>query len=93
MVTSASIEVSYRCEDGWHIFKCKEMPGLYVAHRDPRQGFLEVGPAIEKLVKLDTDMDVRVAPEVSFAAFIGSARSALASAVALQRFNLFKEAA
>ena len=69
------------------------MPGLYIAHRDPRRAFNAIGPAIEKLVELDTGMNVRVAPEVPLNEFISTARAALSSAVARQRFNLFKEAA
>lgn len=91
MVTSTSIDVSYRAEGGWHIFQADQMPGLYVASRDPLVAYSAVGPSIEKLVKLDTGYDVRVAPEVPFSDFIGAARAALTAAATRQRFNLFKE--
>ena len=93
MVASTSIEVSHSVKDGWHIFEAVQMPGLYVAHTDPRIAFGEVSTAIEKLVMLDTGMKVLVAPEMAFSDFIGSVRSSLTAAAALQRFNLFKDAA
>lgn len=93
MGKSSSIEVSYRCEQGWHIFEAAQMPGLYIAHQDPRRAFNAVGPAIEKLVKLDSNLDVQVAPEMPFADFVGNARAALVGTKARQRFNLFQAAA
>jgi hypothetical protein len=93
MVTSTSIEVSHRVEDGWHIFESVQMPGFYVAGKDPRRAYSDIGPSVEKLVKLDTGWDVRVAPEIPFDQFISSARSDLTAAAAMQRFTLFKDAA
>lgn len=89
MGTSASIDVSYRCEDGWHIFEAVDMPGLYIANHDPKRAFNAVGPAIEQLIELDTGRQVQAAPEVSFADFIGSNRTPMAGS-AHQRFNLFQ---
>jgi hypothetical protein len=93
MVTSTSVDVSYREVDGWHIFQADQMPGFYVSSRDPLKAYEAVGPTIEKLVKLDTGFDVRVAPEVPFSDFIGAARAAMTVAATRQRFNMFKEAA
>lgn len=93
MVTSTSVDVTYKTVEGWHIFEADDMPGLYIAHRDPRRAYNAIGPAIQQLIKLDTGMDCRVAPEIPFGEFIGTARAELCAAVGRQRFNLFKEAA
>lgn len=96
MVISASIDISYKLVDGWHIFEAEQMPGFYVANQDPRRAYNSIGPALEQLVKLDTGFDCRVAPDVPLKDFIASLRSDLTSACreqAKQRFNLFKEAA
>lgn len=93
MVASASIEVTHKEVDGNHIFEAEQMPGLYIASADPRVAFEAIAPAIEKLIKLDTGMVVRVAPEIPFTKFISTTRSEKTAAVARQRFNLFQEAA
>lgn len=93
MVASASIVVSHRVEEGWHIFQSDQLPGLYVVNRDPRRAYEAVGPAIAQLVRLDNNIEVTAVPEVSFEDFIGPARAELTVAAARQRFNLFKAAA
>jgi len=93
MVASTSIEVTYKSIEGWHVFEADQMPGFYIAHRDPKRAYEAVCPAIEKLIELDTGMVVRVAPEVPLSEFIDNARAALTRAAASQKFNLFKEAA
>lgn len=45
--------VFYRCEDGWHIFRCSDLPGLYVASRDYAKALADVRPSIELLQRLD----------------------------------------
>jgi hypothetical protein len=90
MGSSTSIDVSYRCEQGWHIFEAAQMPGLYIANHDAQRAFSAVAPAIEQLLQLDTGMQVQAAPEVSFADFIGGAASSVTGSH--QRFNLFQTA-
>jgi hypothetical protein len=96
MGISASIEVSYKLVDGWHIFEAEQLPGFYVANTDPRKAYDAIGPTLEQLVKLDTGMDCHVAPDVPLTSFIGNLRADLTSACKnqqRQRFNLFKDAA
>lgn len=93
MVASTSIEVTHKVVEGFHIFEAEQMPGLYIAHRDARRAYKAVGPAIEKLVELDTGMTCRAVPDIPFDAFISKARAELTNAAAHQRFNLFKQAA
>ena len=93
MVASTSIEVTHKLVEGSHVFESEQMPGLYIAHRDARRAYKAIGPAIEKLVELDTGMSCIAVPDVPFDVFISSARAALTNAAARQRFNLFKKAA
>jgi hypothetical protein len=93
MVASTSIDVTHKVVEGWHVFESEQMPGLYIAHRDARRAYKAVGPAIEKLVGLDTGMVCRAVPDVPFNVFISKARAELTNAAAQQRFNLFKQAA
>lgn len=92
MVISTTIDVDYRHVDGWHIFQAVAMPGFYVAHRDPRRAYEAVGPAIEKLVKLDTDIDCKAVPDVPLKEFISGVRADLTVAQS-KRFTLLKDAA
>jgi hypothetical protein len=93
MASSTSIEITYKVIEGFHIFEAEKMPGLYIAHRDARRAYRAVGPAIEKLIELDTGMSCRAEPDAPFEAFISKARADLTCAAAHQRFNVFKQAA
>ena len=93
MVASTSIEVDHKVIDGWHVFEADQMPGLYIANRNARRAYKAVGPAIEKLIALDTGMTCQAVPEVPFAEFISNARAELINAARRQKFNLFKHAA
>lgn len=94
MVASTSVEVTHKVVRGWHIFEAEQMPGLYVANQDARRAYDAVGPAIEKLIELDTGLSCRAVPDVPFSQFISTTGSELAvAAAARQKFNLFKEAA
>jgi hypothetical protein len=93
MVSSTSIEVTHKVVEGWHVFEAEQMPGLYIAHRDARRAYKAVGPAIEKLVALDTGQTCRAVPERPFSDFISNTRARLTMAATRQRFNLFKQAA
>lgn len=93
MVASSSIDVTHKVVEGYHVFESMQMPGLYIAHPDPLSAFKAVGPAIEKLVKLDTGMTCTAVPDIPFEVFISKTRAELTTAAARQRYNLFKQAA
>lgn len=69
---TASICANYKSVDGWHIFQSDELPGLYVASRDPRKAYDDVALSIKTLVKLDEGVDCEVVPEKSFHEFVAS---------------------
>ncbi len=69
-----SICVRYKFVDDWHVFQSDEVPGLYVASRDARLAFEDVGPAIKLLMKLNEGVDCEVVPEATFREFIAAAR-------------------
>lgn len=93
MTVATSIEVRYRLVEGMHIFDSAQMPGFYVAHRDPKRAFDDIAPTIEKLVRLDNAIECKVTAEIPFSQFIGNVRADCTSAQQIKRFTLLKEAA
>ena len=67
-ITSLCIE--YKHVDGWHVFSSKDLPGLYIASKDAREAFEDVGPALEELFKLNAGISCKAQPELSFDDFI-----------------------
>ena len=57
-----NIIVKYRFIDGYHIFTSEDVYGLYVASKDPEKAFNNVQGSIEKLIKLNDDIDIKVEP-------------------------------
>jgi len=92
MTVATSIEVRHRLVEGMHMFDSAQMPGFFVANRDPKRAYDAISTTLAKLVMLDTGVECTVAPEVSFAEFIGNFR-ADAVGDGVKRFTLLKEAA
>jgi hypothetical protein len=67
---TTSIGVFYKHADGWHVFTCKELPGLYIASKDAELAYNDVPVAIEKLLELDFGVKCKAVPELSFAEFV-----------------------
>ena len=67
---STEISVSYRERDGWHLFDCDELPGLFVASQDRRRAFADLPDAIRMLLKLDYKRDVVVSHKLTYAEFV-----------------------
>jgi hypothetical protein len=68
MITA--VNVKYQHRDGWHIFTSPEIPGLYIASKDPRSAYEDVPVAVKRLIELDLQCHcevVRAAPFDSFA--------------------------
>ena len=66
----ALVKVDYGFRDGWHVFSSLDVPGLYVASKDPETAFNDVAPSIEKLAKLNDDVDCTVQPFLTYAEFM-----------------------
>jgi hypothetical protein len=65
-----SIRVDYKHADGWHVFSAEAFPGLYVAHQDPERAFNDVPRVLEKLLKLNLDVNCEVKMELSLGEFL-----------------------
>ncbi len=48
---SATIDVSYRYVDGYHVFTSNEVRGLYVASMDARKAYNDVAVLLKELVE------------------------------------------
>lgn len=74
MSTRTTITVRYKFVDDWHVFQSDQVPGLYVASRDSKAAYEDVGPSIKLLMKLNEGVECDVAPELPFREFIASLR-------------------
>lgn len=95
-----SIRVQYKQADGWHVFFSDELPGLYVANKNPRKALKNVVPSIEQLIELDGGVKVRVEIEPPVYEFLkmlnrkrGSMRSSARAGEIFteQRYSVFVE--
>ena len=59
-IVPTEIRVSYREHLGWHLFTCKELPGLFVANKDWKLAFSDLPKAIRSLLVLDYRRDYEV---------------------------------
>jgi len=75
MTDNVTTEICVRktVRDGWHVYTCKELPGLYVAHKNDRTAYDDLPTAIQKLVKLDDGVDCTVSHKLTYAEFIQQA--------------------
>lgn len=91
MKAATSICVTYRSNDGWHVFESPELPGLCVASKDPQAAYNDVGPSIQALLKLDEGIDLQVQAEQPLGEFLaalrGESRDAL-HILASRRFSI-----
>lgn len=71
---ATTISVKYRFIDGYHIFTSDDVYGMYVAHQDAQIAYEHVQPSIKELVKQNEDIDVSVAPVLSFEDFVNLLR-------------------
>lgn len=70
-----SICAHYKSVDGWHVFYSDELPGLYVASKDAEAAFMDVAPAIEKLLHLDEGIQCRAFPLMSLQDFLDASKN------------------
>jgi len=60
------VRVHRTVRDGWHVYTCEQLPGLYVASKDQRKAYGDVPIAIQALIKLDFGVDCLVAHKVEY---------------------------
>lgn len=79
MGQTMSLRVDYKSADGWHVFSSVELPGFYVASKDGEAAYNDVSGTIQKLLKLNEDIDCTVAPDLNYSEFVSQARASQAS--------------
>jgi hypothetical protein len=72
-------------KDGWHVYTCDQLPGLYVAHPDDRVAYNDVPKAIAALLKLNFGLNCTVNHKVPYQAFIRASESGGARGVMEER--------
>lgn len=72
---STEISVRRKAKDGWYVYTCDQLPGLYVAHVDDRVAYDDLPRSISALVKLNFGLDCTVAHKVSYHEFVTSCES------------------
>lgn len=72
-----SVCAKYKSVEGWHVFHSDDLPGLYVASKDPARAYEDVACAIETLIELDEGIKVEAKPEMSLADFLESVKGQL----------------
>ena len=77
ITSSPGTEVSVRrkAQDGWFVYTCDQLPGLYVAHADDRVAYDDLPRSISALIKLDFGMDCTVVHKVSYREFVRACAS------------------
>ena len=54
------IVVKYSEVDGWHVYVTDAFPGFFVASSDKHKARSDLIPSINKLIELDTGIDVGI---------------------------------
>lgn len=70
MGSATEIQVSRRRKDGWYVYTCDDLPGLYVASQSDREAYEDVPRAIEMLFRLDLGAAVRVLHKLPYDSFV-----------------------
>jgi hypothetical protein len=71
---ATEITVRRRLRDGWYIYTCDAIPGLFVASKDDREAYEDVPTAIKLLFRLDFGVEVSVANKVNYDSFFSKIR-------------------
>lgn len=67
---STEVRVRRKVKDGWFVYTCEQLPGLYVAHPDDAVAYEDLPGAISALFKLDYGVECQVIHKLSYADFV-----------------------
>ena len=67
---TTEIQVRRRVKEGWHVYTCDQLPGLYVAHQDDKVAYNDLPKTIQLLVKLDDGIECTVSHKLTYAEFV-----------------------
>ncbi len=92
---SAEVVVRRKVQDGWQVYTCDQMPGLFVASEDDKAAYNDLPASIRALLFLDFGIDCVVSHKLGYAEFVQNMRfgERARAAVAEQTADLMDEAA
>lgn len=67
---SAEVVVTRKVREGWYVYTCKELPGLFVASQDDEVAYNDVPKSIHLLLQLDYGIDCVVSHKVEYDEFL-----------------------
>lgn len=67
---STELVVKRKAHEGWFVYTCDELPGLFVASQNDRTAFDDLPASIQKLVKLDHGVDCVVTHKLPYSDLI-----------------------
>lgn len=70
----AELNIRRRTRDGWYVYTCDTLPGLYVASQDDKKAFNDLPKAIQMLIKLDVGIDCVVSMKVDYQQLVRMAK-------------------
>lgn len=66
----ANINIAYQCEDGYHLFTSDDIFGLFVGGNDLDEAFDSISPMIERLMKLNHDIECTAQPTITLPQYL-----------------------
>ena len=67
--TVMTVRVQYKHRDGWHVFSSNDVPGLYVASKDPLKAYDDVPIALKAIMDMDYSCEWEVTRAESYEEF------------------------
>lgn len=67
---ATEITVKRKVQEGWHVYTCDMLPGLYVASKDGRAAYDDVPGAIQKLLELNFGIKCSVVHKLEYGQFL-----------------------
>lgn len=67
---SAEVVVTRKVRDGWYVYTCDKLPGLFVVHKDDKVAYNDLPKSIRALLQLDHGIECIVSHKVDYAEFL-----------------------
>ena len=71
---SAEVVVRRKVQDGWQVYTCDQIPGLFVASEDDKAAYNDLPASIRALLILDFGIECVVSHKLSYAEFVQNMR-------------------
>ena len=91
---SAEVVVRRKVQDGWQVYTCDQIPGLFVASEDDKAAYNDLPASIRALLFLDFGIECVVSHKLSYVEFVQNMRlgARAQDAVAERTADLMDEA-